>query len=61
MACHCRLKFMPQGRGMGKITLMRSIESNDIRINVVISLLVRPMEVFDAAEDKTKIQLKYLD
>lgn len=50
-------EIMPQGRGMGKITLMRSIESNDIRINGGHIIIGAAHEVFDAAEDKTKIQL----
>ncbi|WP_281710720.1 filamentous hemagglutinin N-terminal domain-containing protein [Anaerobiospirillum succiniciproducens] len=50
-------EIMPQGRGMGKITLMRSIESNDIRINGGHIIIGAAPEVFDAAEDKTKIQL----
>lgn len=50
-------EIMPQGRGMGKITLMRAIESNDIRINGGHIIIGAAHEVFDAAEDKTKIQL----
>lgn len=50
-------EIMPQGRGMGKITLMRSIESNDIRINGGHIIIGAAHEVFDGAEDKTKIQL----
>lgn len=50
-------EIMPQGRGMGKITLMRSIESNDILINGGHIIIGAAHDVFDAAEDKTKIQL----